>query len=62
MPKSQHTLKFKQMYGEQDAVDKVKARIKKREDQQDRKDKRDITMAKIKVLRKGLTQTSKDSK
>ena len=62
MPKSQHTLKFKQMYGEQNAVDKVKARIKKREDQQDRKDKRDITMAKIKVLRKGLTQTSKDSK
>ena len=50
------------MYGEQDAVDKVKARIKKREDQQDRKDKRDITMAKIKVLRKGLTQRSKDSK
>ena len=59
---SKYTKAFKDMFDEQDAVDKVKARIKKREDQQDRKDKRDITMAKIKVLRKGLTQTSKDSK
>ena len=59
---SKYTKAFKDMFDEQDAVDKVKARIKKREDQQDRKDKRDITMAKIKVLRKSLTQTSKDSK
>ena len=38
MPKSQHTLKFKQMYGEQDAVKRVQARIKRRDARQDAKD------------------------
>jgi len=63
MPKSQHTLKFKQMYGEQDAVDRVKARIKRRNDRQDAKDekqdKRDIRaigQAKIRMIRKRMRQ------
>ena len=38
MPKSKHTLKFKQMYGEQDAVKRVQARIKRRDARQDAKD------------------------
>jgi len=63
MPKSQHTLKFKQMYGEQDAVDRVKARIKRRNDRQDTKDekqdKRDVRaigQAKIRMIRKRMRQ------
>ena len=69
MPKSQHTLKFKQMYGEQDAVKRVQARIKRRDARQDAKDekqdKRDvraIAQAKIRKIRTDVLKKNRETK
>ena len=69
MPKSKHTLKFKQMYGEQDAVKRVQARIKRRDARQDAKDekqdKRDvraIAQAKIRKIRTDVLKKNRETK
>ena len=69
MPKSQHTLKFKQMYGEQDAVKRVQARIKRRDARQDAKDekqdKRDVRaigQAKIRKIRTDILKKNRETK
>ena len=69
MPKSQHTLKFKQMYGQQDAVKRVQARIKRRDARQDAKDekqdKRDvraIAQAKIRKIRTDVLKKNRETK